>query len=141
MVWFKRTRKFVSKSTDFEGVKRQQSFLKGVFRFLFKIDKVENPCEFEDLKAKGINDTQIRDSLTTFTWLYRFFAIVAALVFLYTIIMIIRGFFLGSFISGALTCLMLAQSFKYHFWVFQIRSKKLGCTFGEWFNYLTGGSK
>ena len=42
------------------------------------------------------------------------------------------GFLLG-IASGAL---FLSQAFKYHFWYFQIKQRKLGCTFQDWWQYI-----
>jgi hypothetical protein len=39
-------------------------------------------------------------------------------------------------ISFCLMCLSFA--FRYHFWMFQIRKRELGCTFREWLNSVTG---
>ena len=40
----------------------------------------------------------------------------------------ITGFLLGV----ACTALFGGQAFRYHFWVFQIKQRRLGCTFEEW---------
>jgi len=34
----------------------------------------------------------------------------------------------------ALTLYVLTQAFRYHFWLFQLRNRKLGCTLSEWWN-------
>ena len=52
MAWFKRTRTAARKMTDFDGIKRQQFFLYRLVKTLFKIDKEQDPCEFEDLAAR-----------------------------------------------------------------------------------------
>ncbi|HVY53022.1 MAG TPA: type IVB secretion system protein IcmV [Gammaproteobacteria bacterium] len=40
--------------------------------------------------------------------------------------------FLGLVLALAVSALLLAQAFKYHFWYFQIKNRKLGCTVEEW---------
>jgi intracellular multiplication protein IcmV len=40
--------------------------------------------------------------------------------------------FLGFVLGLAVTGLFLSQAFKYHFLFFQIKHRKLGCTFDEW---------
>ncbi|MCF6776211.1 hypothetical protein L3V83_06445 [Thiotrichales bacterium 19X7-9] len=136
MAWFKRTRTAAKRMTDFDGIKRQQSFLYRIIKTLFKIDKAQTPCEFQELTSYGITDNKLRDNLTTFTFLYRFFSVIGIVVLLYTISLFYRGYQLSAIIGIAATLMFLAHAFKYHFWAFQIRSKKLGCTFGEWFNSL-----
>jgi intracellular multiplication protein IcmV len=43
-----------------------------------------------------------------------------------------HGTFAGFLLGIATTGLFLAQAFRFHFWYFQIKHKKLGCTFDEW---------
>jgi intracellular multiplication protein IcmV len=67
---------------------------------------------------------------------YLFFLIFSVLA----IIMLFYGFyllfyqhhFLGWMLSIAVTGLFAAQAFRYHFWRFQIKHRKLGCTLQEW---------
>ncbi|TNF69186.1 MAG: hypothetical protein EP298_04440 [Gammaproteobacteria bacterium] len=141
MVWFKRTRTTAKKMTDFEGIKRQQFFLYNMIKMLFKIDKVKDPCKFEDLADRGITDKKLRENLATFTFLYRFFGIIGVIVLLYTISLFYRTYYLGAIVGAAASVMFLAHAFKYHFWSFQIRNKKLGCTLGEWFDGLISRNK
>ncbi|MCF6764921.1 hypothetical protein L3V82_03975 [Thiotrichales bacterium 19S3-7] len=136
MAWFKRTRTTVRKMTDFDGIKRQQSFLINYFRSVFKINKTQNPCNFEDLNKLGITKQKLTSNLHTFTWLYRFFTVTSILSLLYTAMLFYRAYYLGGIIAISVSLVFIAHAFKYHFWVFQIKTKKLGCSFGEWFNYL-----
>lgn len=45
---------------------------------------------------------------------------------------LVKGAFLDVLFCVAAIALFLSQAFKYHFWLFQIRSRKLGCTIKEW---------
>ena len=49
----------------------------------------------------------------------------------------LRGFFpcLG------LSLVILTQVFRYHFWIFQIKHRRLGCTFRDWFSHFLSGKK
>jgi intracellular multiplication protein IcmV len=38
----------------------------------------------------------------------------------------------GCLLGLAVTAFLFAQAFRYHFWYFQIKHRKLGCTFAEW---------
>lgn len=49
--------------------------------------------------------------------------------------------FLAAIVTVGIMVLMLAQAFKYHFWHFQIKQRKLGCTFEEWRRGIIGGGK
>lgn len=43
---------------------------------------------------------------------------------------------MGFCMSLAVVFLFASIAFKYHFWVFQIKTRKLGCTLKEWFHYV-----
>ena len=42
--------------------------------------------------------------------------------------------FAASFLGMGVTALLFAFAFRYHFWYFQIKSRKLGCSIDEWWN-------
>lgn len=42
----------------------------------------------------------------------------------------LRGFFPGIGVA----VITLTQVFRYHFWIFQIEQRRLGCTFRDWFS-------
>lgn len=47
-------------------------------------------------------------------------------------LLIDRHFFSGA-LCFSISLVALTYAFKYHFWAFQIKQQKLGCTFKEWF--------
>ena len=68
------------------------------------------------------------------------FLLYAYLFLLCACLSVVYGFYLlfavasyaGFVLSLAVTALFLAQAFRFHFWFFQIKFRKLGCTFKEW---------
>lgn len=64
------------------------------------------------------------------------------LAWLLLIIYMIYMFWIGSWHAGlgsfGIGLVILSLAFRYHFWAFQIKTKKLGCTFQEWLNSLRG---
>lgn len=54
-------------------------------------------------------------------------------------------FFFGQIMGGLLSVIMmliaLVLAFRYHFWYFQIRERKLGCSIQEWFRRGIMGAK
>jgi len=50
----------------------------------------------------------------------------------YTLYMFLSGFYLSSFVCLMLTFLLFAYTFREHFNRFQMRRRRLGCSFGEW---------
>jgi intracellular multiplication protein IcmV len=62
-----------------------------------------------------------------------FFSFISILVFGYTIYMLSRGHFLATFMAIAITAVSLAQAFRYHFWLTQLKQRRLGLSVREWF--------
>ena len=56
-----------------------------------------------------------------------------AAIFLYFLYLsVFRHNLMGACMTFSLTLYGLSQAMRYHFWYFQIQSRKLGCTFQEW---------
>lgn len=70
------------------------------------------------------------------------FLALAVLDFFYGLYLVFHhGTFLGLVLALAVCALLLAQAFRYHFWYFQIRSHRLGCTVQEWREFVLGKRK
>lgn len=65
--------------------------------------------------------------------LYSFIAISVAII-LYALYMAIAGKMVASLIAFCLSLYTLSQAFRFHFWLFQLKNRKLGCTLKEWIN-------
>lgn len=62
-----------------------------------------------------------------------FFVIIAGIAFATGFFLLIAyGTFSGWMLATASTAILLTQAFRFHFWHFQIKHRKLGCTFDEW---------
>lgn len=66
--------------------------------------------------------------------------VIAVLLFAYTVYLLVSGGYRGSIVSLVVMLIALVLAFRYHFWYFQIKERKLGCTLHEWFKQgLMGG--
>jgi intracellular multiplication protein IcmV len=60
----------------------------------------------------------------------------------YSIYLLSENALRGFFPCVGLGLVILTQVFRYHFWIFQIKHRRLGCTFRDWFNaYFLSGKK
>lgn len=59
----------------------------------------------------------------------------------YTIYLFVQGLPLSAFVCIILTLVLLAYAFREHFNYFQMKQRRLGCTFKEWFTCTFKGSK
>lgn len=92
------------------------------------------PAEtFEQAKTR-LNLTE--EDIQTSGQNYLMFAILYAGIGLVTIgfgIYLLVGLFISGFIiSLSLAAFLFGQAFRNHFWYFQIKNRKLGCTLEEW---------
>lgn len=58
--------------------------------------------------------------------------IIAILIFCYFIYHLIWGTYAGAILTVGVYSIALGLAFRYNFWYFQIKSRKLGCTWNEW---------
>lgn len=104
-----------------------------------KISKPETFSEAADRLGLSKEDLQERYNSCKTTFLM-FFALTVALA-LYTLYLLFTGIFLGAVLTFSLTTLVGIHAFKYHFWMFQIKNKKLGCSLNEWRSGKTNNNK
>ena len=118
----------------FDLLKDQSKTIWSFFRSVTVPMQPERTESFKEAMARLNVSEQDLEPLAKRFFLY-------ALFFLgLTILNAIYGFylllhhhaFLGLVLAIAVCGLLLAQAFKYHFWYFQIKNRKLGCTIGEW---------
>ena len=63
------------------------------------------------------------------------------LMFLYTIYLLYYVQFKAFLVSFVVMMLGLTMAFRYHFWYFQMKTRKLGCSFKEWYQQGFRGRK
>lgn len=91
----------------------------------------------EALKRLQVTDEELQERSNTYFLYALGFLALAILGIVLSFYMLIHhrtfaGFLLG--LSGS--ALFLSQAFRYHFWYFQIKKRKLGCTFEEWKKFV-----
>lgn len=86
----------------------------------------------EDVKATG--DRYLLYSV--------FFVALAAFAFAIGFVFLLGvGTFAAFILALACMTILLACAFRYHFWYFQIKHRKLGCTFDEWWRGTPSADK
>lgn len=118
----------------YDDLKAQNKTLFQIIFSLFVIPKAEKSETFEEAMQRFNISLPQADSIASRYKRYAILFVVAGLatlsfaVYLLFFPVILTGFLLGI----ATAALLLVQAFKYDFWAFQIRHRKLGCTFAEW---------
>jgi intracellular multiplication protein IcmV len=110
------------------------NFLKNVYKIPKTINKIEN---FEQaVNRHQLTEQQIEIIKNRFYFFSMFFLTCATGITIYAC----EGFWqheiMRGIVSLSLVFFLAAQSFRYHFWYFQICEKKLGCTFHDWLSFI-----
>jgi intracellular multiplication protein IcmV len=97
------------------------------------------PATFEEAMERNHMTPQAVEELSKDYLLYTFvfLLLVAVSVYLSFYLLLDRGAFAGFLVGIAVALLFGVQAFRYHFWYFQIKQRKLGGTFAEWWLYVT----
>ncbi len=109
------------------------------FKILFLdivIPKKANTVEtFEEaMQRLDLTENDLIERQKEFTRLCYFFIFIAMTIIVYALYMAFHGSMTTSLISFCLALYALTQAFRFHFWLFQLRNRKLGCTIKEWMN-------
>ncbi|WP_131783151.1 type IVB secretion system protein IcmV [Legionella gresilensis] len=125
--------------TDFDRLNAFTLYLTNVLRFLFvpqknKTSSNEASANFEAAMA-AMNLTEANLEARK-RGLYRLSILMCVIAFgflCYAIYHMFLGGIIAALISLVLMLVTLALAFRYHFWYYQIKERKLGCTFKEWY--------
>lgn len=125
-----------------EQIKEGGSTVQEIIRKLFvpSQPKIEESFE-EALERLQLTEEDIQQRKKMFGYFCLFFFISACCLLAYALYLLLTGSVAAGLASIGLSALLLGQAFRYHFWLFQIRSRRLGCSFGEWFWYGLLGIK
>lgn len=106
----------------------------GITKSLFIPPKPERTETFDQaMERLDLNKEDVLKKQNTFLSYSTLFVILAGFSFATSFFLAMQYHsFYGWLFSILMTMLFLSQAFRYHFWYFQIKHRKLGCTFQEW---------
>lgn len=94
---------------------------------------------FEEAMVRlELTEEDLKERKLEFSRLFYFFIILSALIVSYGLYLAFTGSMISSLICFGLAIYALAQAFRFHFWLFQLKQRKLGCTIKEWINSKVG---
>ena len=125
----------VNKWLGVDQIKDSTRNIKEVGRTIFIPQQADFPETFEEALVRlNITAEQLEQRKKEFTRLMIIYLLVAAIIFGYGIyIVAYYRNFMGFFMAFAITLYALTHAFRYNFWIYQIKNKKLGCTLRDWF--------
>jgi intracellular multiplication protein IcmV len=125
----------VNKWLDYDMLKRSTTKIVDITRATFSPEQAERTETFEQaMERLNLTEAELQQRLAEFSRLLVIYLIIAALIFAYSVWIAfsyknIMGFFMGF----CITIFALTHAFRYHFWIYQIKHRKLGCSLREWF--------
>ena len=127
---------------DWDRTKAFTIALKNGIKRFFVPEQITTVESFESAKSKmKLNDT---DLLIKQNALFRLSMVMLTAAFLllgYAGYQLFYGSYKGFVVSLVVTLIAVVLAFRYHFWYFQIKHRKLGCTFDEWYRQGLLGEK
>lgn len=125
---------------DYNSLKNQNKLIWSSVSGLFKASTPNRTETFEAaMERLGLTEEDVRNTQKTYSNYALAFLLLGLLVFLYSFYLLFRhGTFTGWLLGIGATALFWAQAYRYDFWVFQMKRRKLGATFAEWKNHILG---
>jgi intracellular multiplication protein IcmV len=121
---------------DYETVKTSNKTIWDSIKGLFVPVQTGNKETFVEAMARfGLKESDIELTQKNYFMISIVLAGLGliATIFAFYLLFAVKSF-QGWLLSMAVIALLLSQAFKYNFWAFQIKHRKLGCTFDEWIN-------
>jgi len=111
------------------------------YRDILTKPEIQHRETFENaVQRLGFTEEKLQSQRKNFLYFSLFYAVLGVGLAIYSFYLFMNhGLFLAFFVSFVLFILMFCYAFKEHFWYMQISKRKLGCTFGEWFNFTFRG--
>lgn len=121
----------------YDSVKEETQSVWSIFKTIFRAKPIsaEHEESFEEaMKRLSLNEEDIHRIGQSYLSYALSFLVLGIAVGGFSIFLLLSGHFLDFFLGSAVTALLIANAFKNHFYYFQIKHRKLGCTFEEWRN-------
>lgn len=111
--------------------------LKNIIVRLFVPQKATREESFDQAIVRlNLTEEQVQHRYKMFFYQLIFWLSFAVIILIYAIYLAGRHSPHGFLACIAISLVVLSQAFRAHFWMFQIKQRRLGCTFRE---YLNGG--
>lgn len=125
----------VGKWLDYDQLKRSTTKIASITRAVFSPEHAERTETFEQaMERLNLTESELQQRYTEFSRLFIIYLLIAVAIFSYSVwIAFTYKNILGFMMGFCITIFALTHVFRYHFWMFQIKHRKLGCTLREWF--------
>lgn len=116
-------------------VKASSHYLWAVVKSLFIPTKAQHTETFEEALARlNLTESDLKARHTEFFRLFLIYGAIGIAIVAYAFYLFFVLNFLGGILAIVVASLAFGMAFRYHFWVFQIKHRKLGCSVREWWH-------
>lgn len=130
------------KWADFDRMKAFTQYLGQGFKKMFIPQKKTTGESFEQAVTQyQLNEKDLFIQQKALFRLSLLMSLIALFIFFYGVYQLIYGSITGMLLSLIVLMIALVLAFRYHFWHFQIKQRKLGCSFKEWLHQGLMGDK
>jgi intracellular multiplication protein IcmV len=128
--------------SDWDRVRSITKYLfNGIKKFFIPQEKEASETFIEAKHRLNLSDSELLAKQKALYRLSILMVAVAALLLIYFGYQLFMVNILAALLSLVMVGVALALAFRYHFWYYQIKEKKLGCSMYEWFKYGLKGEK
>ncbi|WP_131793852.1 type IVB secretion system protein IcmV [Fluoribacter gormanii] len=119
---------------DWDRMRAFTLYLVNGFKRLFVPQKKVEGESFNDaVKLLNLTDESLLIKQKSLFRLSIVMLLAALLIMGYAVFQLFYGSIKAFLVSLVVTLIALVLAFRYHFWYYQIKNRKLGCTFNEWY--------
>lgn len=93
------------------------------------------------VRRLGLSEQDIQQRMKAFKKMALLYSVIALGLAGYCIYLVIFAHVAAAFLTLILVTLALTLAFREHFWYFQMKNRRLGCTIKDWLNSLWRGAK
>ena len=128
---------------DYDQVRDSTKYLKDGIENIYTLkEKVRGDQSFEEaIREQGIDPDHIELQKKSLLRISLFMVVISIGVFIYAALHLVNKNFHASAASFVIFLVVLSMAFRYHFWYYQLKAKRLGCTVREWFICGVCGAK
>jgi intracellular multiplication protein IcmV len=117
-----------------DGIIQNTTMIKSLVVSLFVLKQPTRTESFEEALVRlNLSEADIQNRAQQSQRQFFIFFIAAIILFLYALVLFVQQAYAAALGTFGLTAFLLAQAFRYHFILFQITQRKLGCSLREWF--------
>jgi intracellular multiplication protein IcmV len=114
-------------------IKSSSGYVYNLGKSLFVPQKAAGNESFQEALARlNLTEADLKIRQQEFMRLFLIYAAMGVAITLYSFYLFYTLSFMGGLLALVVASLSFAVAFRYHFWVFQIKQRKLGCSVREW---------